>query len=135
MSNKSNGTEFEKEFAQLLFKNSFWVHLMQDNRNGQPFDVIAAKDGETYVFDCKDCTLGMFSLSRIEENQECAMRLWQECGNHEGLFALKLPSGIRILPYTVAMDLTETGIRRLSGSMLRECTVTFKEWIDGNLNQ
>ena len=47
MSNKSNGTDFEKEFAQKLSDHGFWVHRMQDNQNGEPFDVIAARDGET----------------------------------------------------------------------------------------
>lgn len=130
MSNKSNGTAFEQEFAELLSGYGFWVHLMQDNRNGQPFDVIAAGNGETYIFDCKDCQHEIFSLYRIEENQECAMRLWQECGNREGMFALKLPSGIRMLSYTTAMELIDRGCRRLSGVRMQENTVTFEEWIE-----
>lgn len=135
MSNKKNGTAFEQDFAELLAGYGFWVHLLQDNRNGQPFDVIAARNGETYVFDCKDCQYEIFSLYRIEENQEYAMRLWQECGNREGMFALKFPSGIRMLPYTTAMELIETGCRRLSGFRIRENTVTFEEWINENSNQ
>lgn len=135
MSNKKNGTVFEQDFAKLLAGYGFWVHLLQDNRNGQPFDVIAAKAGETYVFDCKDCQNGVFPLNRIEENQECAMRLWQECGNREGMFALKFPSGIRMLSYTTAMELIEIGHRRLSGFRIRENTVTFEEWINENYNQ
>ena len=55
MSNKSNGTAFEREFAQMLSEHGFWAHCLKDNQNGQPFDVIAARNGITYVFDCKDC--------------------------------------------------------------------------------
>lgn len=129
MSNKSNGTAFEKEFAQTLSQCGFWVHCIRDNENGQPFDVIAAKDGETRVFDCKDCQQGSFPLWRIEENQITAMRLWQECGNREGLFVLKLPSGIRLLPYTVAMELIGSGKRQLRGKQLHDCTMDFGEWM------
>ena len=68
MSNKSAGTMFEREFAGKLAKNRFWVHRFQDNKNGQPCDVIAARNGKTYLFDCKDCA-GAFQLSRVEENQ------------------------------------------------------------------
>ena len=73
MSNKSNGTAFEKEFAQLLSDNGFWAHCLQDNQNGQPFDIIAAKNGKVYAFDCKDCSGNNFKLSRMEENQRNAM--------------------------------------------------------------
>lgn len=130
MSNKSNGTAFEKEFAERLAEHGFWAHLLKDNHNGQPFDVIAAKDKRTYVFDCKDCKNGIFVLTRIEENQKSAMQLWRECGNREGMFVLQLPSGIRMLPYKTAMKLIEIGFRRLSGHRLQEHTVTFEEWLE-----
>lgn len=35
MSNKSNGTAFEKEFARMLAGHDFWVHCIRDNANGQ----------------------------------------------------------------------------------------------------
>ena len=44
---------FEREFAGKLAKNRFWVHRFQDNKNGQPCDVIAARNGKTYLFDQK----------------------------------------------------------------------------------
>lgn len=129
MSNKSDGTSFEKEFADLLSGYGFWAHRLQDNRNGQPFDLIAVKDGETCIFDCKVCQNDAFSLDRVEENQKLAMQLWSECGNREGLFALKLPSGIRILPYTGAMELIDSGCKRLAGWQMFKNTISFEEWI------
>ena len=53
MSNKSIGTAFEREFAGLLAEKGFWVHRLQDNQNGQPFDIIAVKNGRAYAFDAK----------------------------------------------------------------------------------
>lgn len=93
MSNKKSGSDFEREFALLLASKGFWAHILQDNRNGQPFDLIAARDGVTYVFDCKDCTGQYFDLRRMEENQRNAMELWQECGNIPGVFAVRFPEG------------------------------------------
>ena len=90
MSNKSAGTQFEREFAARLAAEGFWVHRFQDNKNGQPCDVIAARNGEAYLFDCKDCKTDTFSLRRVEENQFNAMRLFDTTGNRRGM------SGIRI---------------------------------------
>lgn len=89
MNNKRQGTAFEKEFADLLSANGFWVHRLKDNENGQPFDLIAVRDGRAFAIDCKDCEGGRFRLSRIEENQSNAMRLWEATGNLPGLFAIR----------------------------------------------
>lgn len=117
MSNKSNGTEFEKEFAQILSDNGFWAHCIRDNQNGQPFDVIAAKNGETLVFDCKDCKNETFNLSRMEENQRNAMELWMQCGNSEGVFAVRYPDGtIYLFPIIGLIKAESKGIRSISRS-------------------
>ncbi len=89
MNNKSEGTAFEKEFAELLSERGFWAHLLQDNHNGQPFDVIAVKNDEPYAFDCKDCTGKNFELRRMEENQRYAMQLWLDCRNTVAMFAVR----------------------------------------------
>ena len=69
MSNKSVGTKFEQKFAEILAERGYWVHLLQQNKNGQPCDVIACRDGNTYLFDCKDCETGILRLSRVADNQ------------------------------------------------------------------
>lgn len=131
MSNKSNGTAFEREFATLLAGHDFWVHLMQDNRNGQPFDVIAARDGVTYVFDCKDCKSERFELSRIEANQKLAMEHWWNCENSEPMFAIKFPFlGIRLLSYSVAMQLESDKVSAIVAENIVKCTMSFKKWLE-----
>lgn len=129
MSNKSNGTAFEKEFAELLAEKGFWAHCLKDNFNGQPFDVIAAKDGRTYVFDCKKCQYDDFSLYRIEENQLYAMNLWRKCGNGDGIFAVSTPGGIRLLSSFLAKQLIGSGHKHLRGKTLMENTADFEEWV------
>lgn len=103
MSNKSNGNRFETELCEILSAYGFWCHNMAQNAAGQPADVIAAKNGRAYLIDCKVCSTDKgFSLDRVEENQDLAMKLWEECGNGQGWFAMKLPTGdILMLPHLV----------------------------------
>ena len=77
-SNRKNGNVFEKELCRDLSKCGFWVHLMTQNSQGQPFDVLAARNGVSYPIDCKDCSKNIFKMERIEENQFSAMSLWEE---------------------------------------------------------
>ena len=129
MSNKSMGNTFEKEFCQVLSGYGFWAHCLKDNHNGQPFDVIVARNRKTFVFDCKECTSERFPLSRIEENQKTAMALWWECGNTEPLFAIRFPfTGIRVLSYSDAMGLLDEGRSAIQGRDVTELTVPLKEW-------
>lgn len=92
VSNKKLGNDFETQFCEYLFNNGFWVHNMTQNVSGQPADVLAARNGKTYLIDCKVCTDDKFVLSRIEENQNLSMKLWEETGNSKGLFAIHFGS-------------------------------------------
>ena len=128
MSNKSNGTAFERKFAELLSAEGFWAHCLKDNVNGQPFDVIAAKNGRTYIFDCKDCQTDRFVLSRIEENQHNAMRLWGDTGNHQGMFVVKFSGRIYLMPYRMLETFMENGTKSLSEIEMRRYGRTFEQW-------
>lgn len=128
MSNKSNGTAFERAFAELLSEEGFWAHCLKDNVNGQPFDVIAAKNGRTYVFDCKDCQTDRFVLSRIEENQHNAMSLWAETGNYQGMFAVKFSGRIYLIPHRMLEILVENGTKSITEIEARRYGRTFEQW-------
>lgn len=128
MSNKSNGTAFERKFAELLSGEGFWAHCLKDNANGQPFDVIAARNGRTYVFDCKDCATERFVLSRIEENQRNAMELWSATGNHQGMFAIKFSGRIYLLPHQMLEILVENGTKSITEIEARRYGRTFEQW-------
>ena len=100
MNNKTLGNGFEQELCEKLSEYNFWVHNMAMNKAGQPADIIAVRNKVAYLIDAKVCSSKGFTLSRVEENQELAMTLWNECGNGQGWFALKVPTGeIYMIPH------------------------------------
>lgn len=131
LNNKKLGTDFENDFIQVLSNHGFWVHRMQDNRNGQPFDVIAARENKTFVFDCKNCKNDTFPLTRIEENQYNAMKLWKLCGNNEGLFVMNTSKGIRIISLDKLEFLKSKGIKVISKNDLLWYSITIIDWLEG----
>lgn len=96
-SNRRLGNTFERDFARLLFEKGFWVHIITQNSHGQPADILAIKNAQPYLIDCKVCSNDKFVYSRIEGNQHSAMGLWESCGNGVGYFALGLSDDIYML--------------------------------------
>lgn len=130
--NKKVGNAFEQEFCEILAQHGFWAHNLAQNRQGQPFDVIAAKDGVAYVFDCKVCEDDVFDLSRIEENQENAMLLWESKGNIPGFFVFKMSSGyIKMVTFANLLKLRDL-YHRKSLYLYHHSFVMidFKEWME-----
>ena len=104
--NRKVGTGFERDLCLSLSGCGFWAHNLAQNNQGQPFDVIAARNGVSYPIDCKDCSKNIFKMERIEENQFSAMSLWEETGNGEGWFALRMMNGaVYFLSFTVIRNL------------------------------
>lgn len=92
-SNKKTGTDFEQEVCQLLSEQGYWVHNFANRANGQPVDIIAARMGRAMIIDAKVCSSGYFDVSRLEENQELAMRKWFACKNFDAFLFFLLPDG------------------------------------------
>jgi Holliday junction resolvase len=106
MGNKKSGTSFEHEVAQLLSDMGFWVHRLQDNSNGQPFDIIAAKEDVCVAVECKVCEDGWFDLRRVEENQNMAFDMFLLKGNKNAFFAFKGKNGaVTFAPYVIMRNL------------------------------
>jgi Holliday junction resolvase len=100
MTNKKLGNDFELELCDILAGRGFWAHPLNANKSGQPADIIAVRNKISYLIDAKVCSSRGFALSRMEENQDLAMELWEECGNGQGWFALKISSGdIYMVPH------------------------------------
>jgi Holliday junction resolvase len=100
MNNKKLGNGFESDLCDLLFESGYWCHNLAQNASGQPADVIAVKNGRAYLIDCKVCSRGRFPFSRVEENQDLSMKLWEESGNGEGWFALQCAGHIFMITHS-----------------------------------
>ena len=128
--NRRVGTGFEKQLCMSLSGYGFWAHNLAQNSQGQPFDIIAARNGKSYPIDCKDCAKDIFKMERIEENQSSAMFLWRETGNGEGWFALRMTNGaVYFLPFSKleSLSLLKTV---LSDSEIRQFGVPLREWVE-----
>lgn len=129
MTNKKSGNNFESQFCEILYGNGFWVHNMAQNQDGQPADVIAVKNGRSYLIDCKVCSKRGFALSRVEENQDLSMDLWKSCGNGVGWFAMLLP---RDRIYMVSHDFIKRSMHTMSylneETICKNC-VSLREWL------
>ena len=128
--NRRVGTGFEKQLCMSLSGYGFWAHNLAQNSQGQPFDIIAARNGKSYPIDCKDCAKDIFKMERIEENQSSAMFLWRETGNGEGWFALRMTNGaVYFLPFSKleSLSLLKTV---LSASDIRQNGVPLREWVE-----
>ena len=100
MNNKTLGNGFEQELCEKLSEYGYWVHNLAMNKAGQPADIIAVRNKIAYLIDAKVCSSKGFALSRVEENQELSMTLWEERGNGQGWFALKVPTNeIYMIPH------------------------------------
>ncbi len=100
MNNKKLGSDFETDFCELLASRGYWVHFISPDRRGaQPFDVIAAKNGIAYAFDCKTCKIDSFSIDRMEENQKTAFEWWLKANNTEPCIAVKHNNRVYLIGY------------------------------------
>ena len=109
MTNKKLGNDFEQELCEKLSEYGFWVHNLAMNKAGQPADIIAVKNKKAYLIDAKVCSSRGFALSRVEDNQELAMDLWNERGNGQAWFALQVPTGeIYMIPHICILAFKRT---------------------------
>ena len=130
--NKHLGTLFEKELAKYLDEEGFWVHLLVQNANGQPADMIAVRNHKTYLIDAKVCSSVGFPLSRVEENQELAMTKFNiRNQDNNSWFALKFKDGIYMVDLSDMLYFKkEKGLSRLPLSTIKRSCYTLREWVN-----
>lgn len=99
--NKKLGNDFEREFERFMSERGYWVHFCAPNAAGsQPCDFVAAKDGFTYLIDCKTSSTETFYIRRLEDNQINAFERWRSCGNIGAGLAIKYKNEIYYVPYS-----------------------------------
>lgn len=109
-----------------------WAHCLKDNQNGQPFDVIAAKEMELLMYlTARTAKAGSFRLSRIEENQHNAMSLWSSTGKPSvTLFAIRMQGMVILAPYRMLAIMMESGTKQATRIELMRCGRLFERWIE-----
>ena len=101
---------------------------MKQSKSGQPADVIAVRNKVSYLIDAKVCSDNTFPFSRIEENQDLAMDLWNECGNGIGWFALETDSGVFMISHYVMKAYREKQ-SSLSAREIVELGQPIEKWV------
>lgn len=100
MNNKALGTKWEKDFCKWLASKGWWVHFITPAPDGgQPFDVIAVKNGKALAIDCKTSAKVTFSLNRLELNQIMSFNKWVKCGNLMPVVAVKYQDNLYLIKY------------------------------------
>lgn len=130
MTNKKLGNKFETEFCEMLFQNGYWVHNLAQNSAGQPADVIAVRNGKSFLIDCKVCINNTFPFSRIESNQHTAMTLWKQSGKSDGWFALQLSNkDIYMIDHDlmIALSLNQSSINR---DLITHYGMPLERWLE-----
>ena len=129
MINKKLGNDFEKELSEILYNAGYWVHLLNQNKNGQPADIIAVKNKKAYLIDAKVCSLEKFAFKRVEENQHLSMQMFIDCGNTTPYFALKARNEIYMLSYKTIRDLIKQGKKQLDFAEINKYSTRLSTWL------
>ena len=126
----------QEELAEILAAHGFWVHVMQQNKAGQPADIIAVKGKFHTLIDCKVCEDGTFPFSRVEENQKTAMRMFQRQCGELCYFALKVRIGeedeIRLVSLERINTLLVRGEKQLSKRTIENETWSLEKWMEAS---
>lgn len=72
-----------------------FVYNLPNKINGQPFDILAAKNNKFFAFECKNCSKDYFPLSRVEDNQIQAFNKLSSTGNYNYYFIFNFSGDIR----------------------------------------
>lgn len=130
MTNKKLGNDFEAQFCEILFDKGFWCHNLAQNQAGQPADIIAVRNRKAYLIDCKVCSNRGFVFSRMEDNQDLSMGLWEDCGNGDGWFAIRLQDQtIYMIPHFAIEGMAKVR-SSISEQEIREGALPFVEWLE-----
>lgn len=132
--NRTVGGRFEQDLAEALAGHGFWVHVMQQNKAGQPADIIAVKGRYHTLIDCKVVSdAGGFPFERVEENQKLAMRMFQRRCNELCYFAIQIPDGsIWLISLERIEKLKGYGKKRLTEKEMPEQAWSLEKWLEAS---
>ena len=119
---KSIGNQAEKEFATRMHNAGWWVHLLANNRNGQPLDVVMYKGNITWFIDIKNVANGdVFELSRIEPNQHSAFEMLMSYGSSNCAIVILFNDNVfYMLEYKMVKTLMMADIKTVTRDSLKK---------------
>lgn len=127
--NKKIGNTTEQQVLTFLQSNGLWAHLLVDNKNGQPFDILALRGESVWALDVKHLTNDnkRFVFSRMEVNQFTSMGdLSQKFMNSVCGFVVVCDNDMRFISYQDCLRLVAQGEK----SCLFSDMPTFKECLE-----
>ena len=127
--NRRDGNAFEAELCKILADHGFWAHNFAQDKQGQPVDVIAVRNGIAHIIDCKLCKNNRFDLDRIESNQESSILKFEDCGNASGYFALKLNTGEIFMVSLFMIQNYAKDMKSLNEDDIRICGIPIEKWV------
>lgn len=132
--NRSVGGRFEVELCEILARNGFWAHNMQQNKAGQPADIIAVKGKFHTLIDCKHIAGNDgFPFEQVRENQRLAMQLFQRRCGELCYFALKLPDEtIWMISLERIKTLEVRWKKRITDEEIRTQTWSLEKWMEAS---
>lgn len=104
MSNRTDGTRFEREVAQQLKASGYWVLQIPQSTSGQPADLLAIRGDEIKLIDCKLAYSGRFEFKRIEPNQREAMKMFQKRTNGKASFMIRFLEEVQELNFDQVIE-------------------------------
>lgn len=142
--NRITGNRFEQELSHILAQHGFWSHVMQQNKAGQPADIIAVKGKFHTLIDGKVVSNEEdgFQFKNIRENQRTAMKKFTRCGGELCYFAIGLPwqddgssrphEKIRLISLSRIETLESRGHKSITPKMMDRETWNLDDWLDSS---
>lgn len=99
MKNHEIGKITEFNAAKFFSKKGYWVYQCPKTPDGQPADLIVAKDNKITLVEVKHCKNDRFNLSRIEPNQFTSYKFFKRKGNTSHKILIVFKSGVCLLDF------------------------------------
>ena len=111
-------TEFK--MAQFFSDKGYWVYQCPKTENGQPADLIIAKDNIITLVEVKHCKNNRFTLNRIEPNQLTTYDFYKTKGNTNHKILIKFKKGVYMMDFSYIKEFISHGFKSITVADLEE---------------
>lgn len=111
-------TEFKT--AQFFSDKGYWVYQCPKTENGQPADLIIAKNNIITLVEVKHCKNNRFTLNRIEPNQLTTYDFYKTKGNTNHKILIKFKKGVYMMDFSYIKEFISQGYKSITVADLEE---------------